>query len=357
MHNTTWVAVAVGALGLSACLSKDTDNSSRVLQLSGDDGIRKVQLCVGTQHACGIRPDGSVNCWKSNQPVTRSCERLFDRAFPYAKDNSVPECGQTEPPSGPFTELACGMAHTCGIRPNGHVECWGSNKIGQLDVPTDEPFERIRSVGNETCGVTREGNVHCWGWHKFFSAERWIVADIARMKPDYAAWGGFENFTGVCGLLRGNRERVCISWNQDYRSSDETGWVDSVEGTAAFDRYHCGIRGDGSLKCTTKYWSPPPGRFKQLARYGYGPTACALSDMGSVTCFAKNDLVFPRTAPTLYLEHNMHWSFPLPGDDYTEIAAGIFGLCARTREGSIKCAYENRYDKEADPTPEFGPAT
>ena len=356
MRKTTWVAVAAGVLGLNGCSSNAMGDRRRVLQLPDNAPIPKMQLCVGAQHACGIRPDGSVNCWRSNLPVTRSCEQYFNRDVPYVRDNSVPECGQSEPPPGPFVELACGQVHTCGIRPNGRVECWGSNKISQLDVPTDEPFSHIRSQGNETCGVTREGNVHCWGWHKFFSPEKWVVADIAPLGPDYAAWGGADDFTGVCGLLQKNRERVCISWTRGLRKSGETGWLDAVDGLAIFEgTYRCGIRSDGTLKCATKFWVPPPGHFKQLARYGHTP--CALSDAGSVACFAKNDLIFPSTAPRFFLEHNMNWSFPLPGNDYTEIAAGIFGLCGRTRGDEFKCAYGIPQDRLADPTPQFEPTT
>lgn len=357
MRKTVLVAVAIGVLTFNGCRSKGTGEARWLSETSGNDGITKTQICVGAQHACGIRPDGSVTCWRSNRLVTRNCEQLFGRDVNYIRDNSIPECGQSEPPPGPFVELACGAVHTCGIRPNGHAECWGLNNLGQLDIPTDEPFQHIRSLGSETCGVTVDGNAHCWGLHKFFSADQWIVADIARLGPDYAAWGGIDNFTGMCGLLRKNREWMCVSWKQDYRTSGDTGWLDAVDGTTAFDTYHCGIRGDGSLKCTTKFWTPPPAHFKQLARYGYGPTPCALSDMGSVTCFAKNDLVFSRTAPRLFLEHDMNWSFPLPGNDYTEIAAGIFGLCGRTREDSFKCAYEGPQDSVTDPTPQIGPTT
>ena len=45
----------------------------------------------------------------------------------------------TDVPSA-FVQVATGENHTCALRSTGHVECWGFNDQGQLDVPAGARF-------------------------------------------------------------------------------------------------------------------------------------------------------------------------------------------------------------------------
>ncbi|MDG2229142.1 MAG: hypothetical protein P8L74_03365 [Gammaproteobacteria bacterium] len=60
-------------------------------------------------------------------------------------------------------QVAAGGYHTCVLDDNG-VQCWGSNVIGQTDVPDDmvNPITlSTNSAGNHTCAIDPNG-VHCW---------------------------------------------------------------------------------------------------------------------------------------------------------------------------------------------------
>ena len=81
-------------------------------------------VSVAPRHTCAITvdqepffDDGKVNCWQ---------HRLMD--FTHNK-------GQTIPPDDRFVDIASGTFHTCGIKTNGKVVCWGDDEYGQLDVP------------------------------------------------------------------------------------------------------------------------------------------------------------------------------------------------------------------------------
>ena len=50
-------------------------------------------------YACGVRTDGTVDCW----------------------DNTN---GQTDVPAGTFLQVSTADRSACGLRTNGHVECW-----------------------------------------------------------------------------------------------------------------------------------------------------------------------------------------------------------------------------------------
>jgi alpha-tubulin suppressor-like RCC1 family protein len=67
--------------------------------------LRVVHVSAGYEHTCGVRTDGSLACWGGN----------------YA--------GQATPPAGAFAQVSAGGGHTCGIRTDGREACWGSRSI------------------------------------------------------------------------------------------------------------------------------------------------------------------------------------------------------------------------------------
>ena len=70
-------------------------------------------VSAGENHTCGLRTDGTVSCWGDNRQ------------------------GQTTPPQGTFTQVSAGMTHTCGVRTDGTVACWGADFFGKA-TPPDE---------------------------------------------------------------------------------------------------------------------------------------------------------------------------------------------------------------------------
>ena len=68
-------------------------------------------IAVGSGHTCWLRTDGSVTCWGTNY------------------------LGESEPPTGRFISVASGRSHSCGVRTDGTMTCWGHNGDGQADAP------------------------------------------------------------------------------------------------------------------------------------------------------------------------------------------------------------------------------
>ena len=54
--------------------------------------------------------------------------------------------GQTRVPDGAFSSVSAGGWHSCGLRPDGSVECWGDNEVGQVDAP-DGAFSSVSAGG------------------------------------------------------------------------------------------------------------------------------------------------------------------------------------------------------------------
>ena len=85
-------------------------------------------ISVRLAHSCGVREDGTVVCWGLNHE------------------------GSLDAPSGTFTSISVGWGHSCGIRGNGTVACWGNNEYGQLDAPEGR-FTAVSAGSPHSCGL------------------------------------------------------------------------------------------------------------------------------------------------------------------------------------------------------------
>ena len=56
-----------------------------------------------------------------------------------------------------------GSAHTCGVRIDGTLACWGANYGGQA-TPPGGTFTQVIAGSEYTCGVGTDGTLACWGY-------------------------------------------------------------------------------------------------------------------------------------------------------------------------------------------------
>ena len=125
---------------------------------------REAMACAGDGHTCLLKADGSVFCWGKNISGQVGDGTRQNRWAP------VPVAGVTD-----ATQIACGRNHSCALLSSGAVTCWGSNTSGQLGAgDTDIHIQPVSVQGlsdaaeialgyDYGCVRKQDGTVACWG--------------------------------------------------------------------------------------------------------------------------------------------------------------------------------------------------
>ena len=66
---------------------------------------------------------------------------------------------------GDFKAIGAGYYHTCAIRADDTVTCWGSNHTASARRPRH--LQSDQRGGYHTCGIRTDGTVACWGYNDF----------------------------------------------------------------------------------------------------------------------------------------------------------------------------------------------
>jgi alpha-tubulin suppressor-like RCC1 family protein len=268
---------------------------SNVSEVSAEGLVASVG---GTGHTCARKADGSLWCWGFNTQG-----EIGDGTLDFLKPAPV-EVGSL---GSAVMEVALGNLHTCAIKTDGTLWCWGYNHGGQLgDQTTDGPkplpvqvaglgsnVARVAAGYGHTCAVKTDGTLWCWG------------ANHAGQAGDGTTDG--PKLSPVQVLTLGS----------------------TVVEVVAAGEHSCAIKGDGTLWC----WgdlaeSNVP---VQIASLGTSvvqvatsqSTVCAIKGDGSLWCWQS------KGEPELVT--------PL-GSNVAQVALGWNSLCAAKTNGALWCA-------------------
>ncbi|AUX30727.1 uncharacterized protein SOCE836_028380 [Sorangium cellulosum] len=65
---------------------------------------------------------------------------------------------------GKFVAVAAGGTHTCGLRPNGDIDCFGSD-YWQTAAHSPATFKAVAAGVHHSCGLLLNGELRCWGFY------------------------------------------------------------------------------------------------------------------------------------------------------------------------------------------------
>ena len=90
----------------------------------GDFELRPDLMAAGEDHSCAIKDDGMVRCWGEGANGRLGYGGSADRNSPTAVSSLG--TGRTA------VDITAGGDHTCVVLDDGSVKCWGANTYGQL---------------------------------------------------------------------------------------------------------------------------------------------------------------------------------------------------------------------------------
>jgi alpha-tubulin suppressor-like RCC1 family protein len=256
-------------------------------------GRRAVAITAGASHTCVILDDGTVRCWGNGVSG-----RLGYGNQATIGDNETPAAvGPVDIGAGRrAVAITAGDFHTCVIRDDGALMCWGFGSAGQLgrgntaDIGDDEtPAQAgpvplgghaVRAISGgkgHTCAVLDDGSARCWGFGADGRLGYGSTSDItsAAAAPPIALGAGrtavaiSAGEAHTCAILDTGAVR-CWGFGGNGRLGNDG--TDSIGDTA------------GETPASVPPVNLGPGRTARAITVGFSHT-CALLDDGTLRCW------------------------------------------------------------------------
>ncbi len=155
-----WGWNADGQLGDATQVSKSLPVKITVL------GSTVADAASHFKHTCARKSDGTLWCWGFNQYGQIGDGTALQRLAPV----------QVSSLGAAATQVVAGFYHTCALKTDGTLWCWGRNHVGQLgDGTTVDNYlpVHVSSLGNSViqiaagadhvCARKTDGTLWCWG--------------------------------------------------------------------------------------------------------------------------------------------------------------------------------------------------
>ena len=263
-------------------LDADPTAVGHQLALTTNSGF--VQLSSGTDHTCGVRSDGTVRCWGSD-------------GF-----------GKSTVPTGTYVSVSGGWGHTCAVSSTGAAVCWGDNYWGQSNAPSGT-FTAVSAGWGHSCGLTTTGTARCWGFN--FSGQS--SAPSGTFTAVVAGGNHSCAITGE-GALR------CWGLNNDRQASPPSGTYTAI---AAGWRHNCAIKTDATLACWgdngSRQATAPSGTYTAVS--AGQEHSCGVKTDGTAVCWGNNG----------------SGQLTVPSGTFTNASAGEGHSCGLTTTGTVLC--------------------
>ena len=122
-------------------------------------GVFSAVSSGGGYRSCGLRPGGGLACWAWRpEDLSGSFTPWFDLPLP---EEFL--AWATLHPGGVFGAVSVGFGHVCGLRADGSVECWGEDWFGQSSQAPAGAFVAVDAGVSHSCGLRPDGSAECWG--------------------------------------------------------------------------------------------------------------------------------------------------------------------------------------------------
>lgn len=281
---------------------------------SSSSGILAINAGSGSNHTCLVRDDDKLLCWGAN-----TSGQLGNGTTDFLPIPTLIDAGVS------YRKISAGRSHSCGLTTDDKIRCWGDNTYGQIgngttggtvlnpvSIDGNNTYSQVYAGYNRTCALRKDsGSAYCWGQNNFGQ-----IGD------------GSQTNRSLPTLVAGG---------------------DVFQQIAAGGDATCGILTNNSLKCwggnslaavgdgTTSHRLTPvliddPTKFKFVANSLYH--GCAITTADKLKCWGYNpngqvgdDSTATRTAP-VFVDTNTNYQF---------MSLGGYHTCGITDSGALKC--------------------
>lgn len=325
-----------------------------------DVASNPVGIAAGNRHTCVIIepepltqtiPYRPIYCWGANDLdqlgrgedgsselqvglTTALSSKEFSTVVPVQQDTSICDCEPAPVADiGDAMDISAGSNHTCALRVDRTVSCWGANELGQLGNGSTGIFrsesspmpqqtagisdaDRIAAGGDNSCALHLTGAVSCWGNNNEGQLGNGQIASASTASQKVADINDATSVAAGTSFTCALRQNASIScWGKN--SSGELG-IGQTTYEIASSQVPVEVDGITDARAVDLGWSH----------------ACALHSDGSISCWGENEdgqLGNSQTAQS-------HMPLEVEGiSDAVSVSTGPFHTCAVRQNGSISC--------------------
>lgn len=359
--------------------------SSGVHLSAQTQGLTFTSVSVGNGHACAIETSGALYCWGRND---------FQQLGFAGPDNPTPRAARTDLATT-WLSVSAGFFHTCAVRRDHRVFCWGHNGYGQLGTGTVSTtgelppgsvtgtlsFLRVSAGSGSTCGIERApgyiviaqepviGKVYCWGangdgqlgngltsnylaptavsgtatYTTLSLGDIHACAIVAGTKGTARCWGRGAN--GQIGDGTANPSNIPKALLEGPTAAVPTPRFRTIESGATFS---CGLgleagSTDAALYCWGKTWFEPQTNFpvpavtslRFIAITAGAQHTCGITAANTAYCWGINGSGRLGTGST---SNTIEAPAPVAGSyRFKMLSAGAEQTCGITMSGLLMC--------------------
>jgi alpha-tubulin suppressor-like RCC1 family protein len=205
-------------------------------------------VSAGANHTCATKTDSTLWCWgnERNGALGNGSD-----GFPSPKIQFSPvKVTSGSPPQSNWSKVSAGYQYNCATKTDATLWCWGSNSHGNLGDGTNTDRLKPKQIAagpvlfgtnrswtsisveyRHTCALKSNNSLSCWGFNGRGSVGDGTTTE--RRTPILIAWGP----------RRGGQYNV---WSQISAGSDHTCALKTDQGIACWGENSHGQLGDGT---------------------------------------------------------------------------------------------------------------
>ena len=286
-------------------------------------GSTFTKVSKGNQHTCAIRSDQKLYCWGFNSNGNVGDNTTTNRSLPVAVDAA-----------SNYIDVSAGNGFTCGITSAGVLKCWGrnaSNSVGDntttqrnspVIINSGTSYKALAQSSYYTmCAITTADELKCWGYNNY----------------GQVGVGGTTN-TAIPTVVD-----TGISYKSVVASIEHTCGVTTSDVLKCWGRNSSYQLGDGT---TTDRQLPAifnsGTSYTTVGLNGSGLT-CGITSAGALHCAGSRAAGLAATTTQDGIGQSASVSIVDMGTTYSSLYSGYGSLCGRTNLGLTKCVGDNIY--------------